>query len=88
MLVTGTLQQPRFAPDLQRVAEMKFRNLVPSLLDPQRFMNEIVGTTGKAPEPPEPDTRQPAQKPAPAQQLEDALRKLLGGTRDDPQQRK
>jgi uncharacterized protein involved in outer membrane biogenesis len=88
MLVTGTLQQPRFTPDVQRVAEMKFRNLVPSLLDPQRFMDEIVGTTGKAPEPPEPDTQQPAQKATPARQLEDALRKLLGGSRDDPQQRK
>jgi hypothetical protein len=34
VLMTGTMQEPRFAPDVKRVAEMKLRNLVPSLRGP------------------------------------------------------
>ena len=34
MIVTGTFQNPRFAPDLQKVAEMKLQELVPSADDP------------------------------------------------------
>jgi hypothetical protein len=41
--VTGTTDQPRFAADTQRVAEMKARNLVPSLNDPRGLAGSILG---------------------------------------------
>ena len=34
LLVTGTMAKPRFAPDVQRIAEMKVRSLLPSLGSP------------------------------------------------------
>ena len=34
VLMTGTMQQPRFAPDVKRVAEMKLKSLVPNLRNP------------------------------------------------------
>jgi hypothetical protein len=43
MLMTGTMQQPRFAPDAQRMAEMKLRNLVPNLRNPQQLTTGILG---------------------------------------------
>ena len=43
VIVTGTAQNPRFAPDAQRMAEMKVRNLVPGLNDPQGLTNRVLG---------------------------------------------
>ncbi len=34
VLMTGTMQEPRFAPDVKRLAEMKVRSLVPNLRAP------------------------------------------------------
>jgi AsmA protein len=48
MLVTGTLQQPKFAPDSKRIAEMKVKNLLPGLRDPQGATSGILGAvTGR-----------------------------------------
>jgi uncharacterized protein involved in outer membrane biogenesis len=46
VIVTGTLQQPRFAPDVQRIAEMRLQNLVPSLRNPQQLTTGILGAIG------------------------------------------
>lgn len=46
MRVTGTAQQPRFAPDVEQVAQMKLRNLVPSLRDPQALTSGVLGAIG------------------------------------------
>jgi uncharacterized protein involved in outer membrane biogenesis len=43
MIVSGTLQQPRFAPDVQRIAEMRLQNLVPGLRNPQKATSGILG---------------------------------------------
>jgi len=43
VLVTGTFQHPMFAPDLQRVAQMKLQNLVPNINDPAALTNSIFG---------------------------------------------
>ena len=48
LLVTGTMRDPRVAPDLQRVAEMKLKSLVPSLRDPQSLSSSILGAIGGA----------------------------------------
>jgi len=34
VIVTGTFHEPQFAPDLQKVAQMKLQKLVPGLDDP------------------------------------------------------
>jgi hypothetical protein len=43
LLVTGTAQQPRIAPDAQKFADMKLRNLLPSLRDPQELTSRVLG---------------------------------------------
>jgi AsmA protein len=43
LLVTGSMQQPRVAPDAQRVAEMRVKNLVPGLRDPNAMTSGILG---------------------------------------------
>ena len=72
MLVTGTLRQPRFAPDLAAIARMKLRSLLPSLTDPQRPTVGILGAI----------LQEPGRGRRPGTELEtgleDALRKLLG----------
>jgi uncharacterized protein involved in outer membrane biogenesis len=53
MVLTGTMRQPRFAPDLERIAEMKVRNAVPTLRDPRTWTAGILGGALS------PDGRQP-----------------------------
>jgi uncharacterized protein involved in outer membrane biogenesis len=43
MLVTGTMSAPRVAPDVQRIAEMKLKNLVPNLKNPGSLTSGILG---------------------------------------------
>ncbi len=43
VLVTGTMDQPRFAPDLEEVARMKLQNLVPSFGNPGDLSSGILG---------------------------------------------
>ena len=43
VLVTGTFQEPKFAPDLQKIAQMKLQNLVPGLDNPAGLTNGILG---------------------------------------------
>ena len=43
VLVTGTLDQPRLAPDLQEVARMKLQNLLPSFGNPGSLSSGILG---------------------------------------------
>ncbi len=43
VLVTGTLDQPRFAPDMEEVARMKLQNLLPSFGNPGSLSSGILG---------------------------------------------
>ena len=43
VLVTGTFQDPSFAPDLQQVAQMKLQNLVPGIDNPAGLTNRLFG---------------------------------------------
>lgn len=43
VIVTGTLQNPQFAPDVQKVAEMKLRNLLPSESNPAQATTRVLG---------------------------------------------
>jgi uncharacterized protein involved in outer membrane biogenesis len=42
-IVTGTFHQPIFAPDLEAVAQMKVKNLVPNMNNPSALSNGILG---------------------------------------------
>ena len=45
VLVTGTLQNPKVAPDTQAIAEMKLKNVVPSLTNPG-VLGALLGGKG------------------------------------------
>jgi uncharacterized protein involved in outer membrane biogenesis len=43
VIVTGTLDHPQFAPDVQQIAQMKLQNLVPSFGNPGNLTSGILG---------------------------------------------
>lgn len=44
VIVTGTFQHPQVAPDLQQVAQMKLKNLLPTSKNPGQLTDGILGT--------------------------------------------
>ena len=44
VLVTGTFKNPRFAPDLQKLAQMKLKGLMPNFNNPGGAASGILGT--------------------------------------------
>jgi uncharacterized protein involved in outer membrane biogenesis len=78
VLVTGTLHRPIVAPDLQSVAQMKLKNLVPSVNNPSDFTNGILGQIlrGK-PAVPDGQQGQNPQPQTPPQNIEKNLLDLL-----------
>jgi len=66
--VTGTFQDPHFAPDLQRVADMKLKNILPGLENPSAltkgFLGQVLrGKPGIPDQPSQPGQPAPAQNP-------------------------
>jgi hypothetical protein len=47
VIVTGTFDQPQFAPDLQKIAEMKMNNMLPNLGNPGGAVSGILGSLTK-----------------------------------------
>ena len=47
VMVTGTLQHPVFTPDLQKVAQMKLKGLVPNLNNPADAVAGVLGLFGQ-----------------------------------------
>jgi hypothetical protein len=43
VIVSGTFSQPRFAPDVQKLAEMKLQNLLPTSNNPAQLTTGILG---------------------------------------------
>jgi hypothetical protein len=43
VIVTGTFQHPQVAPDLQQIAQMKLKNLLPTTRNPGQLTNGILG---------------------------------------------
>ncbi len=65
MMLTGTMSQPRFAPDAQRFAEMRTKNLIPSLLSPGTLKERLLGgLTGRKPTEAAPAPSSTAASPA------------------------
>jgi uncharacterized protein involved in outer membrane biogenesis len=78
VLVTGTFSNPTFTPDLQQIARMRVKGLVPNFDDPASITGTLqsllggprnFGLDSQSPEP------QPTQEPNPVQQLIDLFGK-------------
>lgn len=72
-LVTGTFSNPRFAPDLQQIAQMKLKGLVPNLNNPASvagtLQNLLGGAKNPAPTAASPQGQQQPQQQNPVDQL-------------------
>ncbi|PYX02876.1 MAG: hypothetical protein DMG85_20745 [Acidobacteria bacterium] len=76
VLVTGTFKNPRFAPDLQKLAQMKLKGLVPNFENPGAAASGILGTLlgQKGNQTQQPQQQQQQQQPG-VQQLLDLFGK-------------
>jgi hypothetical protein len=74
-LITGTLQNPRFAPDVQKMAQMKLKGIMPTAEDPlggaSSILGQLMGQKGQ----PAKGQQQPQQQP----NAVDQILNLLGG---------
>ena len=72
VLVTGTFKNPRFAPDLQKLAQMKLKGLVPNFNNPggaaSGILGNLLGQKGN-------QTQQPQQQ---QQQQQNGVQQILG----------
>ncbi len=79
VIIGGTMSHPLVTPDMQKIAQMKLNNLVPSA---GGLVGALLGG-GQAKQGQQPGkTAQPSQQ----QQLQDALGGLLGGSKKKPPQ--
>jgi uncharacterized protein involved in outer membrane biogenesis len=86
-LVTGTLSNPKFAPDVQQIAQMKLKGLMPNFNNP----GSVTGTLqnllgGKLPAPgPQTQGQQQNSQQNPVQQLMDLFGKKKSQNQSAPQ---
>jgi len=80
VIITGTMSHPSVAPDVQKTAQMKLNNIVPSA---GGILGSLLG--GKS-QPQGQQPGKPAAQPSQQQQLQDALGGLLGGSKKKPPQ--
>jgi AsmA protein len=79
--VTGTFQHPQFAPDLQQLAQMKLKGLVPNFNNPAGAVSGLLGSLlnskggNGAQSQNRAQPRNPTASPNPLQQLEGIFRK-------------
>jgi hypothetical protein len=70
-IVTGTFQKPKFSPDLQSVAQMRLKGLMPNSNDPLAGVNELLG--GLLGQKGQTQQQKESPKPSPLEQLQDLL---------------
>jgi uncharacterized protein involved in outer membrane biogenesis len=72
-LVTGTFSNPRFAPDIQQLAQMKLKGLIPNLDNPASvagtLQNLLGGAKPSSQGQPQPQANPQSQQPDPVQQI-------------------
>jgi hypothetical protein len=87
VLVTGTFSHPTFTPDIQQIARMRVKGLVPNFNDPASITGTLQSLLGgprnfgldfQSPEP------QPTQEPNPVQQLIDLFGKKKKPNQQSP----
>ena len=92
VLITGTMSHPVVMPDMEKIAQMKLNNVLPSaagLIGGKGGAGGILGTLlGGQSQPGQQQQQQPGKQaqPSPQQQLQDALGGLLGGSKKKPPQ--
>ncbi len=91
LIVTGSFQHPSFAPDLQKIAQMKLQNALPTAGNPAGaaagILGGLLGQRNKTQQPPA--AGQPQQPPAqqqqnPADAVQGLLNQVLGGKKKPP----
>jgi uncharacterized protein involved in outer membrane biogenesis len=91
VIITGTMSKPVVAPDLQKIAQMKLNNILPSaagLIGGKGGAGGILGTLLGGQQQGQQQQQQPGKQTQPSQQqqLQDALGGLLGGSKKKPPQ--
>jgi hypothetical protein len=69
-LITGTFAKPRFEPDVQQLAQMKLKGLIPSINNPASVAGTLQNLLG--------GPKSPAETPQQGQQQPNAVQQLLG----------
>ena len=86
VIISGTFQNPKFQPDMQQVAQMKLKGLVPSLTNPAGggvsgilggLLGQKGGTQAQPAKPGQPAPAQPGQ-PAAQNPTQDAVQQVIG----------
>jgi uncharacterized protein involved in outer membrane biogenesis len=87
-ILTGTFENPKFAPDLQKIAQMKLKGLVPSLTNPSGgvagILGGFLGQKGSTQTPQQPQTEQQPQQPQQQNRVQQIID--LFGKKKQPQQ--
>jgi len=73
-LVTGTFSNPRFAPDVQQLAQMKFKGLIPNMDNPGSVAGALQNFLGG----PKTPAQGQAQQAEPQTQQENPVQQVLG----------
>ena len=71
-LVTGTFSSPKFAPDVQQIAQMKVKGLVPNLNNPGALsgaLQNLLGGAGNSARGTQSQGQQQTQSQNPVEQL-------------------
>jgi hypothetical protein len=74
-LVTGTFSNPSFAPDVQQLAQMKLKGLIPNMSNPASVADTLQNFLGGSKPPAQ---SQPQQQAEPQPQEADPLQQLIG----------
>jgi hypothetical protein len=82
-IVTGTFSNPKFAPDVQQIAQMKLKGLVPNLQNPASLTGALQGLLGGAKSNASGAQTQPQQQ-NPASPLDQVLG-IFGNKKKKPQ---
>jgi AsmA protein len=69
-LVTGTLSDPKFAPDVQQITQMKIKGLVPNLENPSSLTGALQNLLG--------GSRTPSPSSQPQEQPQNPVQQLIG----------
>ncbi len=84
VLITGSLDSPHVAPDMEAVANMKMQNMLPSLANPSQLthggVSGVIGAlTGQQQQ--QSGQKQNTNQQQPQNQLNNALNSILGGNK-------
>ena len=83
-LVTGTFSKPKFEPDVQQMAQMKLKGLIPNINNPASVAGTLQNLLGGPKNPAESPQQQAQQQQNPVQQVLG----LFGKKKQDNQQPK